>query len=79
MLEGGIRLSGITKFYKILLQFLEIPTIFFFFYNNGPRDAAPSRNVRSKSVKTTEKPRETRARENSNLILPAGYDGPAGS
>ena len=48
-------------------------------YNNGPRDAAPSRNVRSKSVKTTEKPRETRARENSNLILPAGYDGPAGS
>ena len=39
----------------------------------------PARNVRSKSVKTTEKPRETRARENSNLILPAGYDGPAGS
>ena len=39
----------------------------------------PARNVRSKSVKTTEKPRETRARENSNLILPAGDEGPAGS
>ena len=52
----------------------------FFFYNNGPRDAAPSRNVRWKSVKTTtENPRETRTRENSNLILPAGDDGPAGS
>ena len=53
---------------------------FFFFYNIGPRDAAPSRNVRWKSVKTTtENPRETRTRENSNLILPAGDDGPAGS
>ena len=60
-------------------NFVKFREFFFFFYNNGPRDAAPSRNVRSKSVKTTEKPRETRARENSNLILPAGYDGPAGS
>ena len=39
----------------------------------------PARNVRSKSVKTTEKPQETRARENSDLILPAGNYGPAGS
>ena len=28
---------------------------------------------------TAEKPRETRTRENSNLILPAGNDVPAGS
>ena len=28
---------------------------------------------------TAEKPRETRTRENSNLMLPAGDDGPAGS
>ena len=33
-----------------------------------------------KSVKTgTERPRETRTRENSYLALPAGNDGPAGS